>query len=120
MPGNKEIGDKGEFLAAEYLRSKKFRIAAINWRNLHREIDIVAWDKKELVIVEVKLRKNDFHGQPWEFVTMKKQKYLIAAAEAYLDTIPEAPEVRFDVVSILGEEGRYKIEHIEDAFNPDV
>ena len=71
-----------------------------------------------MVVVEVKLRSSDYYGDPSEFVTLRKQRYLIEAAEAYLDTIPGAPEVRFDVISILGTEGNYKIEHIPDAFTP--
>jgi len=118
MSGNIQIGEKGEKLAAEFLIGKKFNIVALNWHYRHKEIDIIAYDKNRLVIVEVKLRSTDYYGDPSEFVTKKKQRYLIEAAEAYLDTIPSAPEVRFDIVSIIGTNGDYHIEHIEDAFNP--
>jgi putative endonuclease len=118
MPGNTIIGEKGEKLAAQYLAGKGYKLIALNWRYRHKEIDILAWNGDRLVVVEVKLRSNDYFGDPSEFVTLKKQRFLIEAAEAYLDTIPAEPEVRFDIISILGEEGNYKIEHIEDAFNP--
>ena len=113
-----EIGEKGEKLAANYLIGKKYKIVKLNWRHKHKEIDIIAYDNDLLVIVEVKLRSSDYFGDPSEFVTKKKQRFLIEAAEAYLDTIPSAPEVRFDIVSIIGSDGHYKIDHIIDAFNP--
>jgi putative endonuclease len=113
-----EIGEKGEKLAAEFLAGKGYNIVALNWHYKHKEIDILVYDGDWLVVVEVKLRSSDYYGDPSEFVTLRKQRYLIEAAEAYLDTIPGAPEVRFDVISILGTEGNYKIEHIPDAFTP--
>ena len=118
MAGNITIGEKGEKLAAEYLIRKKYRIVSLNWRYKHKEIDIIAYDNDRLVIVEVKLRSTDYFGDPSEFVTKKKQRYLIEAAEAYLDTIPAEPEVRFDIVAITGTDGNYHIEHLDDAFNP--
>ena len=114
----KDIGDKGERLAANYLAQKGYRIRHYNWRFKHKEIDILAYDGDELVVVEVKLRRSDYYGDPSEFVTRKKQRYLIEAAEAYLDTISSEPEVRFDIISILGEENQYQIDHITDAFSP--
>jgi putative endonuclease len=118
MITNTKIGKKGEEIAVRYLVQKGYDLVALNWRYKHKEIDILANDGDWLVVVEVKLRSSDSYGDPAEFVTLKKQRFLIEAAEAYLDTIPSAPEVRFDVISIVGSEGNYNIEHITDAFNP--
>jgi len=118
MCSKTDIGRKGEKLAGIYLADRGYKIVAYNWRYKHKEIDILAYDTDWLVVVEVKLRSSDSYGDPSEFVTLKKQRFLIEAAEAYLDTIPSAPEVRFDVISIVGSEGNYNIEHITDAFNP--
>jgi putative endonuclease len=70
--------------------------------------------------VEVKLRSTDYFGDPSEAVTRKKQKYLVEAAEAYLQTIAGAPEVRFDVISIIDSAQGYQFEHITDAFTPEL
>ena len=118
MAQHNETGKKGELLAADFIKKKGYRIVKSNWHYKHKEIDIIAYDNDELVIVEVKLRSSDYYGDPSEFVTRKKQRYLIEAAEAYLETISEAPEVRFDIISILGSEPNYRYEHITDAFNP--
>jgi putative endonuclease len=118
MASHNEIGAKGELLASEYLRQKGFRVVAMNWRYRHKEVDIIAYDHEKLVIVEVKLRSTNYFGDPSEAVTLKKQRFLIEAAEAYLETLKSAPEVRFDIISILANGDRYTYEHIDDAFVP--
>ncbi len=118
MAEHNEKGKKGEVVAADFIKKKGYKIVKSNWRYKHKEIDIIAYDGDELVIVEVKLRSTDYFGDPSEAVTKKKQRYLIEAAEAYLDTIAEAPEVRFDIISIIGSDPNYKYQHITDAFNP--
>jgi putative endonuclease len=118
MAVHNDIGAKGEKLAVEYLRKKGYNIVASNWRHRHKEVDIIAREGKELVIIEVKLRSTDYFGDPSDAVTLKKQKFLIEAAEAYLDSIDDEPEVRFDVVSIVAASNGYEFEHITDAFCP--
>ena len=49
-----ELGRKGEELAVEHLRSLGYEILEVNWFSHHLEIDIIAKDENELVIVEVK------------------------------------------------------------------
>lgn len=118
MARHNEKGSEGELIAVEYLRDRGYRILWQNWRYRHKEVDIIAMDGDELVMVEVKLRSTDYFGDPSEAVTKKKQRFLIEAAEAYLDTRDDEPEVRFDIVSIVaGNRGPF-IEHITDAFNP--
>ncbi len=118
MADHNEIGIRGEKLAAEFLIDQGYKIVTCNWRYRHKEVDIIARDNAELVIVEVKLRSTDYYGDPSEAVTRKKQRFLIEAAEAYLDTINEEPEVRFDIISIIAGNNGYQFEHITDAFNP--
>jgi putative endonuclease len=113
-----EKGQEGEKLAVDFLQRKGYKILWKNWRYKHKEVDIIAIDKEELVIVEVKLRSTDYFGDPSEAVTKKKQRFLIEAAEAYLETREDEPEVRFDIVSIISGNSDHTIEHITDAFNP--
>ena len=56
MAKHNELGKKGEEIAAQYLSEKGYEILERNWRNRHKEIDIIAKDGNELVIVEVKTR----------------------------------------------------------------
>ncbi len=118
MAIHNEKGKEGEIVAAMHIKKQGYRIIETNWQYRHKEIDIIAYDGEELVVVEVKLRSTDYFGDPSEAVTMKKQRFLIDAAEAYLRTIKEEPEVRFDIVSIIAVDNNYEIKHITDAFNP--
>ena len=57
-------------------------------------------------------------GEPEAFVGKVKQGNLIAAANAFLGESLLNDEVRFDIVSVIDNQGELKIHHIEDAFYP--
>lgn len=118
MAEHNDLGKLGEELAVDYLTGKGFEILERNWRNIHKEIDIIARDGKFLVIVEVKTRQTDEYGEPDIAVTRKKQRMLIAAANAYITRNGLDVETRFDIISIIFKDGKPVIEYIEDAFLP--
>ena len=118
MAEHNDFGKLGEELAVDYLTGKGYEILERNWRNVHKEIDIIAKDGKFLVIVEVKTRQTDEYGEPDVAVTRKKQRMLIAAANAYITRKGLDIETRFDIISIIFRDGEPVIEHIEDAFLP--
>ena len=118
MAKHNELGKIGEELAAQFLVDKGYEILERNWRNIHKEIDIIAKEGDDLVIVEVKARQTDEYGEPDIAVTKRKQRMLIAAANAYITRKGLDVETRFDIVSIVFKDGEPVIEHIEDAFLP--
>ena len=118
MAKHNELGKQGEEIAAQYLIEKGYEIVERNWRNKHKEIDIIAKDGEELVIVEVKARQTDEYGDPDIAVTKNKQRMLIAAANAYIFKNQLDVETRFDIISIVFKDGEPVIEHVEDAFLP--
>lgn len=111
---NKIKGFKYEHMAQQYLKKKKYSILATNESNLCGEIDIIAKQKKIIVFVEVKGRDTAQFGMPYEAVTEQKQNKIRRAAQAYLKSqkLIDKCDVRFDVISILGDE----IQHITNAF----
>lgn len=118
MRHNIEVGTKGEDIAVNYLRKKDYRIIERNWRFRHKEIDIVAGHGDCLVVVEVKTRTGRTYGDPVAGVTLKKQAFLIQAAEFYLYNNNLDMDVRFDIIIVRFERDRSDIEHIKDAFHP--
>ena len=118
MAAHNEFGKQGEELAAQYLINKGYEILERNWRNIHKEIDIIAKDGTDLVIVEVKTRQTDEYGNPDVAVTKQKQWRLISAANAYVFQNRLDINTRFDIISIIFKDGEPVIEHIEDAFLP--
>ena len=57
MAEHNDLGRLGEQLAHDFLIAKGYQILEQNWSCGHKEIDIIAMDGKELVIVEVKTRR---------------------------------------------------------------
>jgi len=115
-----ELGRKGEDLAVEHLRSIGYEILAVNWFSHHLEIDIIAKDGSDLVIVEVKSRGSDSYEHPTEAVSNKKIRFLVNAAEAYIQENNLDLDTRFDVISIIFYGRNFELEHFKDAFYPPV
>lgn len=78
------LGRWGEALCAEYLRKKKYKIVAVNYRSRFGEIDIIAETKTHIVFCEVKLRKNDRYAKAYEYVTASKQRKIKTTAQIWL------------------------------------
>ena len=113
-----EIGKIGEQMALNYLKLNGYLILEINYRFKHLEIDILATDKEELVVVEVKTRQSQFMAKPSDTVSKSKQKLIIKAANEYIRINKIDLNTRFDIISVLIEGNRKSIDHIKDAFYP--
>lgn len=110
------IGQTAEQVAADYLVENKIKIIDRNYRTRFGEIDIISKYKKEYVFVEVKAKNSSRFGKPYEMVTEKKKKKLIATSKSYLTENGldiEKVDWRIDVVSIDYETG--KIDWIKNA-----
>lgn len=118
MVSAKEIGELGEKLAQSYLRKLGFKILATNWHYGHLELDIVAKDGEQLVIVEVKARSGIRYEHPSEAVTNGKIKRIVEAADAYIQENNITLETRFDVITVIFFGQRHELEHFKDAFYP--
>lgn len=112
------LGKSGEELASEFLISRGYIVRDVNWTSGKYELDIVAYKDKVLVVVEVKTRGSSDFAYPEEAVTEKKIRNIVRATEAYIMTHDLNMDVRFDIISIIGKEPPFEIEHIEDAFLP--
>ena len=113
------MGDRGENVAARYLRNLGYKIIVRNFRCELGEIDIVARDGKTLVFVEVKTRSYD-DPAPEDQVNATKQHQITKAAKLYLTRygVPQ-PASRFDVVAIIWPNNRDPlIRHTPHAFEP--
>lgn len=115
MRKNKELGQQGERLAAEYLEKKGWKIHEMNYRHSHQEIDLIASYGELLIFVEVKARTNIAFGLPEQFVDDEKTKNIMKAADHYLHDTNWQGNVRFDIISVIFGTSP-EITHIEDAF----
>ena len=97
-------GRIGEDLAHRYLRRKGLTVVARNYRppSGGGEIDLVAWEGKRLVFVEVKTRSSEEFGAPEAAVDAEKQMRLLRAAADYARRVNvPLEEARFDIVSVI-------------------
>jgi len=119
MSIQQKLGVWGEGLAVARLQQSGLIILERNWRYKRAEIDIIAREDNVLVFIEVKTRTYSAFGMPEERVDSRKRNLLIDAAMAYMRSIGHDWEIRFDIVSVLGEPGMpTDISHFRDAFFP--
>ena len=113
----RELGQRGEDLAARHLSAKGYAIVARNWRCGTGELDLVAQEGNGLVFVEVRTRRGEEMGTPEESITPAKQARLIALAEAYVQAHDWLGDWRIDVVAIeMDRRGRVlRLEQYENA-----
>lgn len=112
-----EFGKIGEQMAAKYLTDKGYLILEHNYRRGHLEIDLIALDEDELVIVEVKSRAYDNILQPEDAVDHKKRQALIRLANEYVKTHNRKENVRFDIVTVVSKADGAEIKHLKNAYN---
>lgn len=114
MRAKDALGRHGEQLAAEHLERSGLRILARNWRCSEGEIDIVAAERRVLVVCEVKTRAGVRYGTPLEAITRAKQRRLRRLAVRWLVANGVLfDEVRIDVVGLTSDQaGGFTIEHV--------
>ena len=116
----KLMGGWGEALALSFLREHGYSPVAMGYRTRFGEIDLIVRDKRYLVFVEVKLRKNSQFADARAHVTKGKQERIRTTASIWLAENETELQPRFDVIEIYAPEGTKtknpEITHIEDAF----
>jgi putative endonuclease len=112
--GRRALGLSGEDRAAAWYQSQGYDVVVRNWRCREGELDLVLRDGRLYVFCEVKTRTGDAFGAPVEAVTRTKQDRVRRLAARWLEDDAPGParEIRFDVVSVLGD----VVEVIEGAF----
>ncbi len=116
------LGQTGETLAAQHLVRRGLRILERNYRTRWGELDIVAFDGRELVFCEVKTRRAT-PGSVWplESVHPHKRRQVRRMASSWLRERPDHPyahAIRFDAIGVtVDRAGRLlSLEHLEGAF----
>lgn len=98
-----------------YLEQNGLRIVEQNFRNRSGEIDLIGWDDKYLVFIEVKYRSTNSHGYASEAINYGKIKKICRVSDYYRlkNSIREDTFIRFDVVTI----DNNKVNWIKNAFD---
>lgn len=120
--GRAGLGVRGEQAVAEHYAARAHRVVARNWRCRYGEIDLVLEGPGGVgVFCEVKTRRSDRYGSPFEAVTAAKQRRLRRLAGLFLAE-PRTPawrpaSLRFDVAAVtVGRDGVLQVEMLPSAF----
>ena len=118
-----EVGTLGEEAALRVYRDAGYRLLVRNWRCRLGEIDLVLLGQQKIVFCEVKARRGDGLGHPFEAVDWKKQKKLRALAQVFMADprlrvgAAGSLRVRFDVASVkIDRRGDTSVRLFVDAF----
>lgn len=108
------MGESGEDLACRFLQKQGYEILE---RNKHYsrfcEIDIIAKQRDTIVFVEVKTRKTNAFGSPFEAITKTKFENIRKGVQFYLAE-NKVKNYRIDVVGITLKP-QMKIEHLRNV-----
>ena len=111
------LGKEGERIAEIFLRKKGYKLVERNYRCAAGELDLIMFDQRVIVFIEVKTRTGIRYWTPLEAVEVRKQQKMIYAAQFFLSAKKLSQrEARFDVVGISWTGVQPSVEHIENAF----
>lgn len=97
-----QVGQIGEKAARDYLVKLGYKLLHTNYRCVLGEIDIIALDKKMVVIVEVRTKTGSAFGLPEESITFEKARRLRRLALYYLQkTYKREVACRIDLVTVI-------------------
>ncbi|MEU7898495.1 YraN family protein [Nonomuraea sp. NPDC049152] len=116
MSSKDELGKRGEQVAVDYLRAEGMQILDRNWRCRHGEIDVIAEDGTNLVVIEVKTRSGRTHGTALEAVRPAKLARLRMLAAKWLAAQPRRFDfVRVDVIALERIGDDFALRHVRGA-----
>jgi putative endonuclease len=116
------LGRLGEDLALAHLERLGYALVARNHRTRYGELDLVVFDGRTLVFVEVKTRRASGSGRgPWEALHERKRRQVRRMSAAFLLEVTDRPrsaELRFDAIGVvIDAKGRLvRLDHLEAAF----
>ena len=122
LADRKLLGQWGERRSERLLKRKGLKTLTRNFSCKTGELDLIMVNTdRTIVFVEVRTiahREHELHNEPEETVTYPKRLKLMRTAKYFLAAhkIEDRP-YRFDIVAIvLGQKGRPRIRHYENAF----
>lgn len=108
------VGKNGEEIAQKYLLEKGYKIIELNKRfSRFCEIDIIALDNDTLVFCEVKTRKTNVCGSPFEAITKAKYQNIKNGIFFYLQENSQYKKFRIDGIAIILQP-KLEIKHLKN------
>lgn len=119
MAAKDDLGRAGEERAARHLTDTGYTVLDRNWRCRDGELDIVAAHGDTLVAVEVKTRRGEGFGHPFEAIRGDKRERLARLIVAWAVTHPDIARgraLRVDAIALIGPNpATARLEHLTDV-----
>jgi putative endonuclease len=119
----RELGRRGEELAAEHFSRLGYRVLARNHRTRWGELDLVLADEAGRTIVFCEVKSRRLGSGDWRDSLHKgKRKQVRSMAAAWLNDVttdrPRHAELRFDAVGVTldDHDELVRLDHLQDAF----
>lgn len=114
----KELGERGETAALNFLRGLGYSLLKRNHRRRGGEIDLVLRDGETLVFCEVKTSQLGF---AWESYSARQRKRMATLALAYISRSGWEGPVRVDLLALdrEPESTHYRVHHYQDVLSID-
>ena len=109
------LGEEGEKIALNFLEKQNYKIVEKNFRSGNfGEIDLIAYDRNQLVFIEVKTKSTHQFGLPEEEFNFHKKRKLLKAINGYFwQKKIKNDNWRIDLVAIDFSEIKPKIYHYQ-------
>ena len=118
----KELGRRGEELAAQHFLRLGYRVLARNHRTRWGELDLVLADAGEATIVFCEVKSRRLGSGDWrDNLHERKRRQVRTMAAAWLNEVTDRPhhaELRFDAVGVTLDERNelVRLDHLQAAF----
>jgi putative endonuclease len=118
----KELGRRGEELAAEHFARLGYRVLARNHRTRFGELDLVLADEGDATIVFCEVKSRRVGAGDWrDNLHDHKRKQVRTMAAAWLNEVcdrPRGAELRFDAVGVTLDhrDELVRLDHLQGAF----
>lgn len=115
MLSNRSIWDEWEIAAIKYLQNHNYGIITTNYQIKGWEIDIIAKDWNQIVIIEVKYRRWTKFWTPEEAFTKTKKRNLLYSINYYCLTHKiDIWDIRVDFLAITNNWKNYQVKHYKN------
>ena len=112
------LGKVGEDKAVTFLEEQGYTILERNYHFERAEVDIIAYDQRKIILIEVKTRSNIRFEDSDQQLSKAQFDRIRTAGQAWLyERKMEGSPLRFDLITVLHNEGDTVIRHYKDAIS---
>jgi len=112
------LGILGEEKAVAFLEEHGYTILERNYHFERAEVDIIAYDQRKIILIEVKTRSAIRFEDSDQYLTKAQFERIRMAGQAWLyERKMEGSPLRFDMITVLLNGDESEVRHYKDAIS---